>query len=145
MFSFKMFPFTLILVHLVPRLAITSLGHRALRSEPLPPDVSHIADDERTGNYLAYRDDETLYGILLGSSDQARTHHRCIKADVKAAEGMEGWEKIEEYAKEKWGEGYRIDTKPDNETEQEITICNNIYIEYQGGILCILHRRPRVP
>ncbi|KAF8888039.1 hypothetical protein BD779DRAFT_1800358 [Infundibulicybe gibba] len=73
-----------------------------------------IAHDERTGNYLAYRDDGSVYSTP-GPSDRTKIRRppelhkrdsaRCIKLDAGGAKYIKGWKKIGEYADKNWGRG----------------------------------------
>ncbi|KAF8888041.1 hypothetical protein BD779DRAFT_1672453 [Infundibulicybe gibba] len=130
----------LVAVAFLPRLVITSPhGPIALWSGPLPLGVNHIAHDERTGNYIAYRDE--VYGTL-GPSDQAKIHHpselskrdtvNCGRLNV-----VTGWEKIEGYARKRSGLAkLRASTSLGNQEKRGATLCINLYIKHQGTPEC---------
>ncbi|KAF8888013.1 hypothetical protein BD779DRAFT_1525090 [Infundibulicybe gibba] len=150
-----MFLLTLTSVVLVLGLAI-AFPHdpMVLQSGPLPPEISHIAHDERAGIYLAYRNDGSFYGAFgpspegyLTQRDDGLLEHpfeppqvegpkldsipdkgnasRCFPLSVVDAKAMRGWSKIEEHANKNLGTGKRrIITNPVDLPDHAAIVCS---------------------
>lgn len=102
----------------------------------LPRDIAHIALDERSNEYVAYKRDGSLYGRYLadapGADFQRRTSGAtCGNLTVAEAQSLPGWNTLSKYADDNWGTGSRkVVTNPsdvspviDFDAEDIVLIC----------------------
>ncbi|KAF8879815.1 hypothetical protein BD779DRAFT_1118359 [Infundibulicybe gibba] len=137
MHSFTLLSTALVMVLQVAN-ALTLMRSGAL---PIPADVTHIAHDERTGNYLAFKRDGSFYGRYskneLASIHGKRDGSNCIPLTLADAEKMPGWNDILDSANTSWGNGKRnIVVNPPEYTDYPATVCTSdqpIPVQVQGG------------
>jgi len=115
----------------------------------LPKDISHVALDEDNGQYLAYKNDGTLYGKYPVDVARDVDHEykrdngaSCSKLKVEEVKQLPGYKLLEEYADNTWGKGSRnVVTNPDKADQRgrEATACvsNDVaQVELSGTPIC---------
>lgn len=137
---------TLSVFLLVGQLASAMPFEQVVRN--LPRDVAHIALDETSGQYLAYKPDGSLAGKypadtkrgFLGRKRDAGSP--CAKLAVEEAKQLPGFKQIEDYANKEWGTGKRnIVTNPTNADQAfgGATACVSndvVQVEFSGSPTC---------
>ncbi|KAF8904330.1 hypothetical protein CPB85DRAFT_975897 [Mucidula mucida] len=83
-----------------------------LRKPALPGNVTHIALDTDSGELVAYLRDGSILGRYSlgedsGSILNERASPRCGDLSIEEAKTLPGWNAIEKYADDNWGDGSR--------------------------------------
>ncbi|KAK7461282.1 hypothetical protein VKT23_008458 [Stygiomarasmius scandens] len=98
----------------------------------LGPDASHIAIDDSTGHYVAFRRDGSIIGrYTIDSNRKAAAtlqtrddKSSCAQLDVNQAQTLPGWDAISKYADDTWGTGSRnIVTNPPEYVDSPALVC----------------------
>ncbi|KAK0201222.1 hypothetical protein DFS33DRAFT_1117099 [Desarmillaria ectypa] len=113
----------------------------------LPRDISHIAVDEARGHYLAFKRDGSLYGRYPvdaeSNSLQRRAASQCGPLSVDQAKTLKGWDAIEQYANNNWGDGSRnIVTNPTDYVDSPAQVCITdevVELSFSGDPVCQTH------
>ncbi|KAF5384519.1 hypothetical protein D9757_006448 [Collybiopsis confluens] len=112
----------------------------------LPRDVTHIALDERSHEYVAFKRDGSLYGRY--SADMADFDIRprdtpastCTNLTIDEAKTLGGWNTIVKYADDKWGTGSRkIVVNPKDYPSSGALVCitdQNVKATFTGSPTC---------
>ncbi|KAE9396736.1 hypothetical protein BT96DRAFT_921904 [Gymnopus androsaceus JB14] len=111
----------------------------------LPRDITHIALDERTNEYIAFKRDGSLYGRYLADMEGYNTQRRdtsstCGNLTVTEAESLPGWDTITNYADSNWGTGSRsIATNPSDYSGSPAEVCitsSTVEVSFSGDPTC---------
>ncbi|KAJ3970056.1 hypothetical protein EV361DRAFT_311599 [Lentinula raphanica] len=113
-------------------------------TQPLPRNAVHIALDERTGDYVAFKRDWTYLGRypahIEGRNLERRGAPTCANLTVDEAKTLPGWSKIEDYADTNWGKGSRnIVTNPDDYPDSPALVCTSntpVNVSFSGQPMC---------
>ncbi|PBK59093.1 hypothetical protein ARMSODRAFT_1073717, partial [Armillaria solidipes] len=106
---------------------VTALPFRELVGI-LPRDITHVAVDETHRDYLAFKRDGSLYGRypvdVESNSLDRRASNQCGKLSVDESKTLPGWDAIEKYANDNFGNGSRnIVTNPTQYLNQPALVC----------------------
>ncbi|KAK0483011.1 hypothetical protein EDD18DRAFT_758917 [Armillaria luteobubalina] len=113
----------------------------------LPRDIAHIAVDEARGHYLAFKRDGSLYGRYPVDSQSNNVDRRaasqCAQLSVDEAKTISGWDAIEQYANDNWGDGSRnIVTNPEDYVDSPAQVCitdDVVQLSFSGDPICQTH------
>lgn len=113
----------------------------------LPRDIAHIAVDEARGHYLAFKRDGSLYGRYPVDSQSNNVDRRaasqCAQLSVDEAKTISGWDAIEQYANDNWGDGSRnIVTNPEDYVDSPAQVCitdDVVQLSFSGDPVCQTH------
>ncbi|KAK0476959.1 hypothetical protein IW261DRAFT_298058 [Armillaria novae-zelandiae] len=113
----------------------------------LPRDIAHIAVDEARGHYLAFKRDGSLYGRYPVDSQSNNVDRRaasqCSQLSVDEAKTISGWDAIENYANDNWGDGSRnIVTNPEDYVDRPAQVCitdDVVQLSFSGDPVCQTH------
>ncbi|KAK0216374.1 hypothetical protein IW262DRAFT_213518 [Armillaria fumosa] len=113
----------------------------------LPRDIAHIAVDEARGHYLAFKRDGSLYGRYPVDSPSNNVDRRaasqCAQLSVDEAKTISGWDAIEKYANDNWGDGSRnIVTNPEDYVDRPAQVCitdDVVQLSFSGDPVCQTH------
>ncbi|KAJ8083051.1 hypothetical protein PM082_008914 [Marasmius tenuissimus] len=98
----------------------------------LPSDITHVAIDEDTSHYLAFKRDGTLhsrYPIEMNtgmniSAIGVRAAPTCSGLSIDDVKKLAGWPAIEKHANDKWGKGSRrVLTNPEEYPDRAALLC----------------------
>ncbi|KAF8903576.1 hypothetical protein CPB85DRAFT_1226443 [Mucidula mucida] len=114
-------------------------------TEILPRDVSHIGLDEARREFVAYKRDGTLYGRYPATASTGLTKRasQCGDLSVDDAKKLPGWDAIEQYANDNWGDGSRkLETNPEDYLSQPAQFCVTdevVELSFEGDPVCQTH------
>ncbi|KIK70237.1 hypothetical protein GYMLUDRAFT_34726 [Collybiopsis luxurians FD-317 M1] len=112
----------------------------------LPRGVRHIALDEDTNEFVAFRRDGTFYGRYPADMESLSFVHKrdtassCTNLTAAEAQQLPGWSKINNYANDNWGKGSRnIVTNPDQYPDSPALVCitnETVDVSFSGSPIC---------
>ncbi|KAK0237303.1 hypothetical protein EDD85DRAFT_837155 [Armillaria nabsnona] len=113
----------------------------------LPRDITHIAVDEARGHYLAFKRDGSLYGRYPVDAEsnglERRAASQCGQLSIDEAKTLPGWDAIEQYANDNWGDGSRdIVTNPTDYVDSPASVCITdevVELTFSGDPVCQTH------
>jgi len=122
---------TIFAVLLRSRLEVSALPFSQVAAL-LPRDITHIALDERTNEYIAFKRDGTLHARYPAGQPEVHalqlrdTTGTCTNLSTTEAQTLPGWNQIVQYAKTNWGSGsYNLATNPPDYPTYPALVCIN--------------------
>ncbi|KAK0445617.1 uncharacterized protein EV420DRAFT_1648338 [Desarmillaria tabescens] len=115
--------------------------------QSLPRDITHIAVDEAEGHYLAFKRDGSLYGRYPADAESNNVDRRaasqCGQLSIDEAKTISGWDAIEQYANDNWGDGSRnVVTNPEDYVDRPAQVCitdDVVELSFSGDPVCQTH------
>ncbi|KAK0222689.1 hypothetical protein EDD85DRAFT_914401 [Armillaria nabsnona] len=113
----------------------------------LPKDIAHIAVDEASSHYLAFKRNGTLYGRYPIDAEsnglERRAASQCGLLSVDEAKTLRGWNAIVQYANDNWGDSSRkIVTNPSDYVDSPAQVCITdeiVELSFSGDPVCQTH------
>ncbi|PBK64080.1 hypothetical protein ARMSODRAFT_1088217 [Armillaria solidipes] len=118
------------------------VGASALPSPSAKRGIAHIAYDEDNGQFMAFKRDGSPYGRYLarGPLLSMRSAGQCVNLTADEAKSLHGWDTVEKYANDNWGDGSRnIVTNPTDYPGSSAQVCisgDPVKVELDGDPQC---------